>query len=137
MPIAYRIIRPKDFLQTTATGNIDLETSKKILFKISSLMESEPGNFNILLDVRDAYSLMTKNELREIVNELYNHQSLFHNKIAIVFSGDENHRARFIESCSRQEGLKINFFLEIEQAIDWLNDFTYFWIDYDAETSKK
>lgn len=132
MPIAYRIIRAKDFVQTTATGNIDVDVSKKILLNVASLVKTDPASFNILLDVSDAYTVMTEEELTEIVNELYDRRSLFPNKIAIVFSGDNIALAKFVESFGRREGLQINFFLEIEQAIDWLNDYTYFSIDYDT-----
>ena len=133
MPIAYRVIQSKDFVQTTATGKIDLEKSRIMLLKVASLIDKDPESFNILLDVSDAYSVMTQIEIENIVSELCSTLFQFQNKIAIVFSGEDASIAKHVESIGRQGGLKISFFTILEEAIDWLNDYTYFTIDYDLD----
>src|SRR5512140_2415943 len=97
MPVDYKIIQAKDFITVKPTGEIDLEESKKVLGQLADML-GLVGNFELLLDMREAHSNMQEAELEEIVLELARHKDVFQNKIAVIARNDEQfNKAVFVE----------------------------------------
>ena len=120
MPVEYKIIQAKDFITATPTGEIDLKESKKVLGQIAEML-GVVGNYELLLDMREAHSEMQEAELEELVAELVRHRDVFQNKIAVLARDDEQfNKAVFVEICADIEGLTVEAFTDFEQAINWL-----------------
>ena len=120
MPVDYKIIQAKDFITATPTGEIDLKESKKVLGQIAEML-GVVGNYELLLDMREAHSEMQQAELEELVAELVRHRDVFQNKIAVLARDDEQfNKAVFVEICADIEGLTVEAFTDFEQAINWL-----------------
>jgi len=132
MSIAHKIIRVRDFLETTATGKIDLETVKRILAKLIEA-GGDQSDYNILLDVRQAESIMEDEDLGQIVEFLDHHRDSFRNKIAVLYNARRPaHANRFLQA-ARGAGFDIRFFTDYEQALNWLHTPIYYDIQYDGE----
>jgi len=114
------VIHAKDFLKVKPSGEVDLEESKLVLGH-SIEMTQLPGNYEILLDVRDAYGNLSEEDLWELVIELGRHRSKFRNKIAILAREDAQiNRAIFFELCAQITGFNVSAFTNFEEAIEWV-----------------
>jgi hypothetical protein len=120
MAVNYKIIQAKDFIKAKPTGEIDLEQSKKVLGQIAEMVEVI-GDYEILIDVRDAYGNMGQDDLCELVLELGRHRDAFKSKIAVIARDDEQfNKAVFGEMLANIDGFAIAAFTDFEEAIDWL-----------------
>jgi hypothetical protein len=121
MHVNFRIIQAKDFVKIKPRGGVDLEESKKVLSQLAE-MEQVLGGYEILLDVREAYGDLNKDDLWELVLELGKHRAAFRNKIAVLARTDEQfNKAVFMELCAAISGFKILAFDDFEQATNWLH----------------
>jgi hypothetical protein len=121
MHVNYRIIQAKDFVKVKPRGGVDLEESKKVLGQLAE-MEQVLGGYEVLLDVREAYGNLNKDELWELILELGKHRAAFKNKIAVLTRNDEQfNKAVFVEMCATISGFKILAFDSFEQATNWLH----------------
>jgi len=120
MSVNYKIIQAKDFIKAKPTGEIDLEESKKVLGQIAEMVEAI-GDYEVLMDVREAYGNMDQDDLCELVLELGRHREAFKSKIAVITRDDEQfNKAVFVEMCANIDGFTISAFTDFEKAIDWL-----------------
>ncbi len=120
MELHCTVIHAKDFLKVKSSGEVDLEESKLVLGKIIEMTEL-PGNYEILLDVRDAYGNLDEEDLWELVLELGRHRAKFRNKIAILAREDAQiNKAIFFELCAQIIGFNVSAFTDFEQAIEWI-----------------
>jgi hypothetical protein len=120
MPIDYKIIQAKDFIKAKPTGEVDLKESKKVLGQLAEML-GLMGNYELLLDVREAHGNMQQAELEELVLELVRHKDVFRNKIAVITRDDEQfNKAVFVEMCANIDGLTVAAFIDFEEAINWL-----------------
>jgi hypothetical protein len=120
--VMYKIIQAKDFLKARPTGELDLEQSRKILGDIAD-MAGATGEYEILIDVREAHGNMDQGDVRELVEELGRHRKAFKNKIAVLARGDEQFdKAVFGEMCANMSthSYQLHAFTEYELAIEWL-----------------
>jgi hypothetical protein len=120
MQINYKIICAKDFIRAKPTGELDLKQSKIV---ISQLVEiaNVTADYELLVDVREAYGNMDHNDLWELILELGKHRSAFRNKIAVLARDDEQfNKVVFLELCASISGFKISAFDDFEQAANWL-----------------
>lgn len=85
MTIAHKIISAKDFIETTASGELDLKASRKLITRLAQALQSV-GDVNVLIDVREAYSEISQAEIQQVVGEMLQLLAGFRNKIAIVHS---------------------------------------------------
>jgi hypothetical protein len=132
MTIAHRIITAKDFVETTATGPVDLKAARKLLGKLADAVQAA-GDVNILLDVRDAYSDWSEDQMHELMGELASLLSTFRNKLAVVHSNRRPGHARIAKRASADATFEMEIFTDYKQAIDWLNDAVYFDIQFDGD----
>lgn len=133
MTITHTIIQAKDFIKITVIGELDLRASKKVLAKLATAA-GLPTDYDILLDGRQAHSVVTDSDLLELVDVLCQHRPAFRNKIAVLCPEPKSPKTQFWERSWREAGFEIAFFLEFEEAMNWLNTCVYFHIDYDGET---
>ncbi len=132
MTIAHKIIHARDFIKTTASGELDLDRSKKILHRIAEETGSQ-SDYDILLDVRNTTNIMTDEEFQGLEGALCVHREAFQNKLAVLHAGKRPDRADYLEQAWRSRGFNVAHFTEYEAAMDWLNEVTYFHIDYDPD----
>ena len=120
MQINYKIILAKDFIRAKPTGELDLEQSKILIDQVVEIL-NVTTDYELLLDVREAYGKMDHNDLWELILELGKHRSVFRSKIAVLARDDEQfNKAVFLELCASISGFKISAFDDFEKATNWL-----------------
>lgn len=132
MSIAYKIITVKDFTETTATGELDLQASYRIVARLTDALQSA-GDVNILIDVRGAYSEISVVEITQVLEEMLQLLAGFRNKIAIVHSNRRPEDAQQAKQLLRMVGLEVDMFNDYQNAIEWLNTALYFDIQFDDD----
>ncbi len=120
MKASIKLVKTKDFISTTASGELNLEESKNVLNKLAALMMPDEQH-DILIDIRDTVSVLTLSDIYELVSEVGRHRSSFRNKIAILLADHHDFdKAAFLEMCAGNRGFSVNTFTEFEEAINWL-----------------
>lgn len=132
MTIAYKIITVKDFTETTATGELDLQASYRIVARLTDALQSA-GDVNVLIDVRGAYSEISVVEITQVLEEMLQLLAGFRNKIAIVHSNRRPEDAQQAKQLLRMVGLEVDMFNDYQNAIEWLNTALYFDIQFDDD----
>ncbi len=62
MPAKIKVIRARDFLQVTETGDLDLSSSQQILLDVATARRP-PADFAIMLDLRRVQWRLTTIEI--------------------------------------------------------------------------
>lgn len=120
MKAEIKFIKTRDFLQTTASGELSLSESKKVLRQIAEL--NQPDDLHdMLIDIRETVSVLTLSDIYELVSEVGNHRQSFRKKIAILLGSHHDiDKARFLEMCAQNRGYRVNIFHDFEEAVCWL-----------------
>jgi len=120
MRVKYLHLNGEEFIKATATGELDLEESKRAL----KVLLEDPGfshQCDILVDLREAACELSVADIFEIVQLLVKHRLSFLGKIAILVSGEpEFDKAKFMELCSENRGIQAHAFDEVSEAEKWL-----------------
>ena len=119
MPVNIKVIRTKDFLRTTVTGVLNFAVSKQALLDIASAIE-RPGEYEILLDTREAQTVLSVVDIFELGEALIDHTSLRRSKIALLTPMNDATQAVFFETVTANQGVRARVFTDFEQAITWL-----------------
>jgi hypothetical protein len=120
MDLNLRLIYAKDFLKTTPTGEIDLETSKQLILKFARV-NSSPSQYDVLIDTRQTTGTLTLFDMAELVNVMIEHRGSFRSKVAVVTPhGYKFEHAKFMELYANNRGFHIGAFDDFEKAINWL-----------------
>jgi hypothetical protein len=119
MPVNIKVIHTKDFIKTTATGVIDFAASRQALLDIASQVE-QPGEYEILVDTREAEIVLSVVDIIELGNALAAHPSLRRSKIAILTSMSDVKQANFLETAIVNRAVRAKAFTGFEEAITWL-----------------
>jgi len=119
MPINVKVINTKDFIKTTATGILDFAASKQAILDIASQIE-QPGEYEVLIDTRDAEIVLSMVDLYNLGEALANHPSLQRSKIGLLMPKKPLDHAGFLELVAQNRGVRIKEFPDFEQAITWL-----------------
>src|SRR5579859_6077009 len=115
-----RIIHHKDFLKTTASGELDLAQSKQILLRLA-MLNAPPNDYDVLLDVRGATPRLTLFDIAQLVEEMTDHRASFRNKLAILSQqGPAFEPGEFMELYAHNRGFSVRVFDNFEDAILWL-----------------
>ena len=96
MPVNIKVIRPKDFIKTTVTDLLNFEVSKQTLLDIAAQIE-QPGQYEVLLDTREAETVLSVVDIFELGQALADHPFLRRSKIAVLTSMNHMEQARFLE----------------------------------------
>jgi hypothetical protein len=120
--VMYKIIQTRDFIKVKPSGEVDFAESKRILGEMAEIANL-PGEYNILLDVRETFGNLNHDDVWELVEELGHRRKAFRNKIAVLTRDDEQfNKAAFAEMCANMSihDFKLSAFTEFEQATEWL-----------------
>jgi len=110
MDLNLRQIHAKDFLETTPTGELDLETSKRLILKLA-LENRSPGQYKVLIDTRQTTGRLTFFDMAEMVNVMIEHRESFWSKVAVITShGSQFEHAKFTELYANNRGFQIGAF---------------------------
>ncbi len=121
MDLNLRIIHHKDFLQTTPSGEVDLEKSRQMLLRLASV-NKPPNNLDVLFDVRGATPHMTILDITDLVGVMIQNRDSFRNKLAILTQpGPRLELAKFMELYAENRGFQVAAFDDFEAAILWLS----------------
>lgn len=119
MAAKLKIIRARDFMQSTQEGEVDFERSKKILVEVARA-KRPPADFDVLIDLRRAQWRLSTTDIYCLAEELSSHGDAFRSKLAIlVLPGDTFDQAEFFELCAKNRGFPVDTFTNYEDAILW------------------
>ena len=119
-----QIIPARDFVKITPKGKLDLESSKKRLAKIASVISPlARTDSETLIDTREAKSSMTATDIWQLASEFAEHRMTFRNKIAVLIPQNGFDRANFFDLCAQNRGFEVGAFTDFEDAINWLTSF--------------
>jgi hypothetical protein len=120
MELNIQLIKPGDFVKTTPTGELDLNSSKKILSGLAStsdLAKQQP----MLIDLRNTTSILNTVDLFELGSGLLEYGGAFRRKTAVLTRNDDSfERGSFFELVARNRGYNVKAFITFEDAIMWL-----------------
>ena len=119
MTIDVRVIEPKDFIRTTANGELDLDVSKELMRRTAKEMQSTPIR-RILLDSRQAVANWTASSLYEIAVVFTDDPAFQNTRVAILTRRERIDNARFMALVANSPGAQMMAFDDFEDAIDWL-----------------
>lgn len=119
MPVNLKVINTKDFIKTTVTGTLDFAASKQALLDILSLIK-QPGEYDVLVDTREAESLLSIIDLHELGEALASHPILRHSRICLLVPAKDIEKAGFFETVAVNRGVQIKAFTSFEEAMTWL-----------------
>jgi hypothetical protein len=119
MPVNVKVIHTKDFIQTTVTGVLNFAASKQALLEIASQIES-PGEYEILVDTREAEPALSMIDIFELGEALAAHHALRRSKIALLIPMSDGMQAGFLETITANRGVRAKVFTDFEKAITWL-----------------
>ncbi len=119
MPTNIRVIHARDFIRARADGLLDRETSMSLLAEIAAA-GAALAERHVLLDTRQAQSVMSVADLWFLASELATHGAAREQRTAVLCPTDEFDRAEFFALCAQNRGLRIAAFTAFEDAIEWL-----------------
>lgn len=120
MKAEIKFIKSKDFIKTTASGELNLEESKKVMKEIANL-NSDQNSHDLLIDIRDTTSILTLSDIYELVLEVNKYRNAFKEKIAVLLGPHHDFdKAKFLELVASNRGYNVNTFDDFEQAVQWL-----------------
>ncbi len=124
MDTDYRIIRWNDIIKANPIGETDLQQSKQVIYDLSVMVQLSKGR-PILLDLRETYSALTPDNVRELIEEYAQHSELRHSKLAFLARDDEQqNKVTLAEVFLNIEGFQVGAFTDYEKAITWLQSTT-------------
>jgi hypothetical protein len=120
MDLNLRLIRAKDFLKTSPTGEHDLEMAKQLLLKIVR-ENGAPRLYDVLIDVRGASDHLSFTDITELVQVMIENRDSFRSKLAILTApGHQLDNAKFMELYAGNRGFRVAAFEHFEEMLDWL-----------------
>jgi hypothetical protein len=119
MPTNVTIIHTRDFIRATASGDLDLATSRNILTDLVAKVTTT-GENHVLIDTRGAESQLTTTDLFELGVEVAMQPALAHSKVGLLVPLEKEFESRFFENVTRNRGAYLRAFTNFETAITWL-----------------
>jgi hypothetical protein len=120
MPVELQVIRAGEFVRLDAQGTFNLESSLGVLSSLARACHKR-GVERALIDIRGASSNLTANDLAALVRGFGDAVVSRFLRLAVLHTGDQNHRARLFAFFSAMNGQKVRAFEDFEQAFDWLS----------------
>jgi hypothetical protein len=120
MDLNIRIIGARDFIKTTPTFQVDLETSKQFFLKLAQ-ENAAPRQYDLLIDLRQTTGNLSFPEIAEVVKLIIEHRDSFRSKIAILTTpGVKFENARFAALYANNRGFQVAAFTDFEETMNWL-----------------
>ncbi len=120
MATTIRHIMARDFLEVTADGIINMDTSRQLIVDIAKA-EHHHADYELLIDLRDTQSELTVTNVYQLAAELCKHGTTFRRKVALVVTPGINfNQADFFETCAHNRGFFVNAYTDYETALRWI-----------------
>ena len=120
MPIDLKIVPAREFIQTKANGEFDLEGTRELFLAVFSKMK-EAKVSEVVMDLRELTTNMTASDINELLSVLNHVGSWSTWKIAIVYRPKNDwDRAKFFELGAQNKGYRVGAFQVFENALTWL-----------------
>ena len=120
MNLNIQLIQYSDFIRTTPTGELDLESTRGLMTALAESVDQN-STYPMLIDVRQTSSLLQKLDIFELASSLMQYGSTFRRRTAILTRDDDSYdRAAFFELVAHNRGYYVNAFSNFEEAIMWL-----------------
>jgi len=120
MDLNLRIIHARDFLKTTPTNEVDLESSKQFFLKLAE-ENAAPRQYDLLIDLRQTTGRLTLAEITEVIKVVVEHRESFRSKIAILTTpGVRFDNAQFAALYANNRGFQVAAFTDFEETMNWL-----------------
>ena len=119
MPVNVKVINAKEFIRTTVSGALDLAESKRAIVDLASQIK-QPGEYEVLIDIRGAETILSIADLYELAVTLAGQTSLIDSQIGILGPMSGANKAVFFETVAQNRGARIRTFTNFEEAITWL-----------------
>jgi len=119
MTIDVRLVQPKDFIRTTANGELDLNVSKELMRRTAVEMEGSPIR-RILVDSRQAVASWSTTSLYEVAVVFTEDPAFRNTRVALLTRRERIDNARFMALVANSRGAQMMAFDDFEDAIDWL-----------------
>jgi DNA-binding response OmpR family regulator len=118
------IIRAGDFIESTPTGDLDMEASKRGFAQIAA-GGTDLQDYTVLIDLRDVKSQLSTAQIHELASELAVYGETFRRKTALLARADKDiGQAMFFENVAQNRGFSVKTFTVFEDAILWLSTIT-------------
>jgi hypothetical protein len=115
-----RIVNARDFVSAKPDGVLNLEESEQLLRDVVGL--SDPlDEFDILVDTRDAVSVLSATDLWFLADRLVRYPKTFAGRTAILCPAERFDHASFFALCAENQGIDMRAFTSYEDAMKWLN----------------
>ena len=122
MNLNIQLVRQADFIRTTPTGELDMNSTKELLRTLAAA-GSTGDDKPMLVDIRKTSSILKKVDVFELASSLIVYGKTFRRKTAILARDDDSFdRANFFELVAKNRGYNVNAFTSFEDAIIWLAD---------------
>ena len=120
MPIDVKVVHAREFIQTKANGEFDLEGTQELFLAVFSKMK-EAKVSEVVMDLRELSTNMTSFDIYELLSVLNHVGSWSTWKIAILYRPkDDWDRAKFFELGAQNKGYRVGAFQAFENALTWL-----------------
>jgi hypothetical protein len=120
MDLNIRIIHLHDFLKTSPTVEVDLETSKQFFLELAR-RNAPPRQYDLLIDLRQTIGHLSLFEIAELVGVVIEHRDSFRSKIAILTTpGVKFDNAQFGALYAGNRGIRVAAFTDFEETMNWL-----------------
>lgn len=122
MPTNIRVIHAHDFITATPEGQLDLESSKKLLVEIAAAA-APLLDYDVVLDTRGVQSNMSVTDLWYLAAELSaNFRKAFSRslKTAVLCPLERFDHAGFFALCAQNRGFQVSAFTSFSDAYEWL-----------------
>ncbi len=114
-----RIVNSRDFVSAKPDGVLNLEESEQLLREV--VRASDPlEEFDILVDTRDADSVLSATDLWFLADRLLGHPRTFAGRTAILCPNERFDHAAFFALCAENKGIDMEAFTSYEEAMVWL-----------------
>ena len=115
-----KVIHPTDFLRARPDGEVDLETSKRMLSELAAA-GAKLEQFHVLIDIRNVSGRLSADELHELASALPSYGETFLSRTAVMCPRDRFDNARFFSLLAAGQGFRhLRAFLSYEDAMEWL-----------------
>ena len=121
MNLNIQLVRQADFIRTTPTGELDMNSTKELLRTLAAA-GSTGDDKPMLVDIRKTSSILKKVDVFELASSLIVYGKTFRRKTAILARDDDSFdRANFFELVAKNRGYNVNAFTSFEQTV-YVND---------------
>lgn len=114
-----QVINTKGFIKATVSGVLNFTNIKQVLIDIAPEIE-QPGEYEILLDAREAETVLSQVDLFELGKYLAAHPFLYRSRIAFLTPCKDKQQVEFFENVTANRAIQAKVFTDFEPAITWL-----------------